>query len=134
MQDIQKGPLQLCNLTNLTKDSKTVLGPQSFQTKLCTFAKQEYQAQMDLIKAEPLCIVYSYWDGAGHRREVKVKKGDTVSERDKRDWESAFLLLCLEGLSSCGLSGSPENEGGSVPLNSVATRDVSHGVSRRLIR
>lgn len=35
---------------------------------------------MDKVKAEPLAIVYSYWDGAGHRREVKVKKGDTVSE------------------------------------------------------
>lgn len=45
---------------------------------VCTCLLQEYQAQMDLLKAEPLCIVYSYWDGAGHRREVKVKKGDTV--------------------------------------------------------
>jgi len=39
---------------------------------------QEYQAQQDRIKAEPLMIVYSYWDGAGHRREIKIKKGDTV--------------------------------------------------------
>ncbi|KAF5842122.1 XAP5, circadian clock regulator-domain-containing protein [Dunaliella salina] len=41
--------------------------------------KKEYQAQVDKVKAEPLVIVYSYWDGTGHRREVKIKKGDTIS-------------------------------------------------------
>jgi hypothetical protein len=41
---------------------------------------QEWQAQQDRVKSEPLMIVYSYWDGSGHRREIKVKKGDTVRQ------------------------------------------------------
>lgn len=31
-------------------------------------------------RAEPLEIIYSYWDGAGHRRKVTVKKGDTIGQ------------------------------------------------------
>lgn len=40
--------------------------------------KKEYQSQQDAIKAEPLEITYSYWDGQGHRRNITVKKGDTI--------------------------------------------------------
>ncbi|KAH9657349.1 protein XAP5 CIRCADIAN TIMEKEEPER [Citrus sinensis] len=29
---------------------------------------------------EPLQITYSYWDGAGHRRVIQVRKGDTIGE------------------------------------------------------
>ncbi|KDO50014.1 hypothetical protein CISIN_1g0193851mg, partial [Citrus sinensis] len=28
----------------------------------------------------PLQITYSYWDGAGHRRVIQVRKGDTIGE------------------------------------------------------
>ncbi|KAG1676775.1 hypothetical protein FOA52_005064 [Chlamydomonas sp. UWO 241] len=42
--------------------------------------RREYQATQDAIKAEPLDITYSYWDGAGHRRTIKVKKGDTIGD------------------------------------------------------
>ena len=31
---------------------------------------QEWAAQQEAIKNEPLEIVYSYWDGTGHRRKV----------------------------------------------------------------
>ena len=27
---------------------------------------------------EPVKITYSFWDGAGHRREIEARKGDTV--------------------------------------------------------
>eukprot|EP00197_Chlamydomonas_leiostraca_P012081 CAMPEP_0202862594 /NCGR_PEP_ID=MMETSP1391-20130828/3578_1 /ASSEMBLY_ACC=CAM_ASM_000867 /TAXON_ID=1034604 /ORGANISM="Chlamydomonas leiostraca, Strain SAG 11-49" /LENGTH=386 /DNA_ID=CAMNT_0049542143 /DNA_START=60 /DNA_END=1220 /DNA_ORIENTATION=- len=40
--------------------------------------RREWQAAQDRVKAEPLHIVYSYWDGSGHRREITIKKGDTV--------------------------------------------------------
>ena len=29
---------------------------------------------------EPLQITYSYWDGAGHRRMLQVRKGDSIGE------------------------------------------------------
>ncbi|KAI3890443.1 hypothetical protein MKW92_031483 [Papaver armeniacum] len=29
---------------------------------------------------EPLQITYSYWDGAGHRRTIQVRKGDSIGE------------------------------------------------------
>jgi protein FAM50 len=32
------------------------------------------------LKEEDLHIVYSYWDGTGHRKEITVKKGNTVDE------------------------------------------------------
>ncbi|KAK8625150.1 hypothetical protein V6N13_090027 [Hibiscus sabdariffa] len=34
----------------------------------------------ELIKNEPLEITYSYWDGAGHRRVIQARKGDTIGE------------------------------------------------------
>ena len=32
------------------------------------------------MKEEILEITYSYWDGMGHRRSVRVKKGDTIGQ------------------------------------------------------
>lgn len=40
--------------------------------------KAEYEAQQAAIQAEPLAITYSYWNGSGHRREVVIRKGDSV--------------------------------------------------------
>ena len=34
-------------------------------------------------------IVYSYWDGSGHRRSTILKKGNTIQQ---------FLYRCLEQL------------------------------------
>ncbi|MQM08124.1 hypothetical protein Taro_040975 [Colocasia esculenta] len=42
-------------------------------------SKQWYHEQ-ELIRNEPLGITYSYWDGAGHRRVIQVRKGDTIGE------------------------------------------------------
>ena len=33
---------------------------------------------LQAVKNEPLEVTYSFWDGAGHRRMAKVKKGDTI--------------------------------------------------------
>lgn len=37
-------------------------------------------AALQAIKNEPLNITYSYWDGAGHRRKISVRKGDTIEQ------------------------------------------------------
>ncbi|KNC52112.1 uncharacterized protein AMSG_00939 [Thecamonas trahens ATCC 50062] len=39
---------------------------------------KEWLAEQDKVKKEKISIVYSYWDGAGHRREVTVTKGTTI--------------------------------------------------------
>ena len=42
--------------------------------------KQEYALRQAAIKAEPLEITYSYYNGTGHRRTVTVRKGDTIGQ------------------------------------------------------
>ena len=42
--------------------------------------KSEWLAQQAAIKAEPLEITYSYYNGTGHRRSVTVTKGATVGQ------------------------------------------------------
>lgn len=42
--------------------------------------KREWYENQEQIKNETLDIIYSYWDGVGHRRKVAVKKGDTVGK------------------------------------------------------
>lgn len=40
----------------------------------------EYGLRQAAIKAEPLEIIYSYYNGTGHRRAVTVRKGDSVGQ------------------------------------------------------
>lgn len=40
--------------------------------------QQEWLARQEVIKNEMLQVVYSYWDGSGHRMAIEVKKGTTV--------------------------------------------------------
>ena len=42
--------------------------------------KREWKQQQEAIKAEKINITYSYYDGAGHRRNMVVTKGMTVEE------------------------------------------------------
>ncbi|URD97146.1 Protein XAP5 CIRCADIAN [Musa troglodytarum] len=42
--------------------------------------RRQWLHEQELIKNEPLEITYSYWDGAGHRRIIQVRKGDTIGE------------------------------------------------------
>ncbi|XP_033645273.1 protein FAM50A-like [Asterias rubens] len=51
--------------------------------------RQEWQERQSRIKSDEIEITYSYWDGSGHRRSVKMKKGDTIQR---------FLQRCLETL------------------------------------
>ncbi|KAL6223242.1 hypothetical protein ACLB2K_006630 [Fragaria x ananassa] len=36
--------------------------------------------EQERIRNEPLQITYSYWDGAGHRRTIQVRKGDKIGD------------------------------------------------------
>ncbi|XP_054752312.2 protein FAM50A-like [Lytechinus pictus] len=51
--------------------------------------RQEWRSRQEKIKNDEIDITYSYWDGSGHRRNVKMKKGDTIQR---------FLQKCLENL------------------------------------
>lgn len=42
--------------------------------------EEEYINRQEDIKQESLEIVYSYWDGSGHRQTCKVQKGNTIGE------------------------------------------------------
>lgn len=37
--------------------------------------RQEWAEQQQKLKEEEIDITFSYWDGSGHRRTVRVKKG-----------------------------------------------------------
>ncbi|KAI8870629.1 XAP5 protein [Ramicandelaber brevisporus] len=41
--------------------------------------ESEWHSKQAAIKQQPISIVYSYWDGAGHRRKLACKKGDTIA-------------------------------------------------------
>ncbi|CAH3186459.1 unnamed protein product [Porites evermanni] len=51
--------------------------------------RQEWVEKQEKIKNEDVEITYSYWDGSGHRRTLKMKKGNTISQ---------FLQKCIEQL------------------------------------
>uniref|UniRef100_A0A2K6GQ53 FAM50A/XAP5 C-terminal domain-containing protein n=1 Tax=Propithecus coquereli TaxID=379532 RepID=A0A2K6GQ53_PROCO len=42
--------------------------------------RQEWEAKQEKIKREEIEIAFSYWDGSGHRRTVKMKKGNTMQQ------------------------------------------------------
>ncbi|KAI0647004.1 XAP5, circadian clock regulator-domain-containing protein [Trametes meyenii] len=41
--------------------------------------RQEWLRKQEELKNEEVEIVYSYWDGSGHRKSVTCKKGDSIS-------------------------------------------------------
>lgn len=49
----------------------------------------EWVTKQEKIKSEEIDVVYSYWDGSGHRRMVRMRKGNTIQQ---------FLQKCLENL------------------------------------
>jgi len=59
------------------------------ENKLREQLRMDWAATQERIKNEEITITYSYWDGSGHRRSVKVKKGNTVQQ---------YLHKCLDVL------------------------------------
>ncbi|XP_003417909.1 protein FAM50B [Loxodonta africana] len=51
--------------------------------------RKEWEAQREKVKSEEMEVTFSYWDGSGHRRTVRVNKGSTVQQ---------FLKKALQGL------------------------------------
>uniref|UniRef100_A0A8C1XTC2 Family with sequence similarity 50 member A n=1 Tax=Cyprinus carpio TaxID=7962 RepID=A0A8C1XTC2_CYPCA len=51
--------------------------------------RQEWERKQEKIKSEEIEITFSYWDGSGHRKTVKMKKGNTIHQ---------FLQRALEVL------------------------------------
>lgn len=45
------------------------------ETLKCYWKEKEEQ-----IKSAPLDIIYSFWDGTGHRRKITVRKGDSIGQ------------------------------------------------------
>ncbi|XP_065210598.1 protein FAM50 homolog isoform X1 [Planococcus citri] len=48
------------------------------ETKLREELRQEWAAKQSTLKEEEIDITFSYWDGSGHRKTVKMKKGNTI--------------------------------------------------------
>ena len=51
--------------------------------------RTEWLEQQQRIKDEEIKVTYSYWDGSGHRRDARMKKGDSIG---------AFLQRALADL------------------------------------
>lgn len=51
--------------------------------------RQEWAAKQNQLKEEEIDITFSYWDGSGHRKILRMKKGHSVYH---------FLQKCLEML------------------------------------
>ncbi|XP_067130567.1 protein FAM50 homolog [Centruroides vittatus] len=49
--------------------------------------RQEWVQKQEKLKNEEIIITFSYWDGSGHRRSVKMRKGNSIYQ---------FLQKCLE--------------------------------------
>ena len=50
-----------------------------FQLVFIIVLLQEWTAKQNSLKEEPIEITFSYWDGSGHRKTIKMKKGDFFS-------------------------------------------------------
>uniref|UniRef100_A0A8C6YFJ3 Family with sequence similarity 50 member A n=1 Tax=Naja naja TaxID=35670 RepID=A0A8C6YFJ3_NAJNA len=55
-------------------------GFQEEENRLREELRQEWEAKQEKIKSEEIEITFSYWDGSGHRRTVKMKKGNTIQQ------------------------------------------------------
>lgn len=62
---------------------------QPFFLRLREELGQKWKNEQNKIKNETINIAYSYWDGSGHRRDCRMKKGSTIHQ---------FLQTTLESL------------------------------------
>lgn len=52
---------------------------------------KEWKALQEKEKNEEINVAYAYWDGSSHRKDLKMKKGNTISQ---------FLARALEVTSN----------------------------------
>ncbi|KAJ6985705.1 protein XAP5 CIRCADIAN TIMEKEEPER [Populus alba x Populus x berolinensis] len=62
--------------TSFLPDSEREAEEQAERERL----RKQWLCEQEQIQNEPLEITYSYWDGAGHRRVIQVRKGDAIGE------------------------------------------------------
>ncbi|WOH03674.1 hypothetical protein DCAR_0623073 [Daucus carota subsp. sativus] len=62
--------------TSFLPDSEREAEEQAERERL----RKQWLCEQEHIKNEPLQITYSYYDGAGHRRVLQVRKGDSIGE------------------------------------------------------
>ncbi|KAJ6707982.1 XAP-5 PROTEIN-RELATED [Salix viminalis] len=62
--------------TSFLPDSEREAEEQAERERL----RKQWLREQEQIQNEPLEITYSYWDGAGHRRVIQIRKGDTIGE------------------------------------------------------
>ena len=58
--------------------------------------EKEWAETQEKMKATVITVTYSYWDGAGHRRKIKVTQGTSIGafiERARVDLASKFKYL-----------------------------------------
>lgn len=66
------------------------------ELQLRTRLALEWKERQEAMKEEKLEIVYSYWDGSGHRRTVECRKGDSIGdflEKVRQDLSAEFREL-----------------------------------------
>ncbi|XP_066255778.1 protein FAM50 homolog [Euwallacea similis] len=72
---------------NLKKIKKDPMADTSFlpdrereeeENRLREELRQQWAEQQQKLKEEEIDITFSYWDGSGHRRTVRVKKGNSI--------------------------------------------------------
>eukprot|EP00462_Mataza_sp_D1_P022351 CAMPEP_0175140114 /NCGR_PEP_ID=MMETSP0087-20121206/11282_1 /TAXON_ID=136419 /ORGANISM="Unknown Unknown, Strain D1" /LENGTH=304 /DNA_ID=CAMNT_0016423207 /DNA_START=18 /DNA_END=932 /DNA_ORIENTATION=+ len=71
------------------------------ENKLKNELEAKWEALQAKAKSEMIEVTYSYWDGSGHRRTIKVSKGtrmDQFLEKARRDCADSFHEL--RGISS----------------------------------
>jgi hypothetical protein len=56
--------------------------------------RQEWEKEQDKLKNEEISIAFSYWDGSGHRRDSRMKKGNTISQFLSRAIELLRKVCC----------------------------------------
>lgn len=62
---------------------------QAEEDKLREQLRKEWVERQEKLKNEEIEIVFSYWDGSGHRRTTRLRKGNTIQQ---------FLYKCLDQL------------------------------------
>ncbi len=66
--------------------------------------RQEWMEEQEKIRKEELEVVYSYWDGSGHRRQIVTTKGTTIGKfLEMVRFELAKDFIEMKSVSSANL-------------------------------
>mmetsp|Transcript_32736 Transcript_32736/g.41113 ORF Transcript_32736/g.41113 Transcript_32736/m.41113 type:complete len:218 (-) Transcript_32736:455-1108(-) len=84
---VKEPVLEKKSLKNPCVDTSFLPDQQRQESELRTklLLKQQWEAEQERMKEEILEVTYSYWDGSGHRRNIRITKGTTIGK---------FLELC----------------------------------------